>query len=187
MPITNGPTNGAPAFWSATAARQRCFQQSLRTALSRSIEENFVSRFASHSRKANLANRRKGDKENVAIALLRRSGSDHDLEMAGRTSDDAHLDQFIQSAGSRRQPRTRRKHRATVKSENRPLLAYPRTVTRGRKHFAAAMALRRAGEQDGEFKAIRRGWCLGNAAFRQELLDQMHEQRGPNHYGEERF
>ncbi len=63
----------------------------------------------------------------------------------------------------------------------------PKDSDAGRKHFALTMKLRRAGEQDGEFKAIRRGWCLGNAAFRRELLDQMHEQRGPNHYGEERF
>ncbi len=47
--------------------------------------------------------------------------------------------------------------------------------------------LRRAGSRMGNSKRSGAGWCLGNAAFRQELLAQMQEQRGPNHYGEERF
>ena len=32
---------------------------------------------------------------------------------------------------------------------------------------------RRAQETDGEFKAIRRGWCLGDEAFRKELLENI--------------
>ena len=31
----------------------------------------------------------------------------------------------------------------------------------------------------------RRGWCLGDKAFRKELLAQVEEQAGEFHYGEE--
>ena len=37
-----------------------------------------------------------------------------------------------------------------------------------------------------EFKPIRRGWCLGEETFREELLTQMSERMGAEHYGEER-
>ena len=37
-----------------------------------------------------------------------------------------------------------------------------------------------------EFKPIRRGWCLGEEKFREELLTQMSERMGAEHYGEER-
>lgn len=61
----------------------------------------------------------------------------------------------------------------------------PKDSVAGRKYFAAAMEARRQGEGDKEFKTVRRGWCLGDKAFRKELLGQMRERRGPNHYGEE--
>ena len=63
----------------------------------------------------------------------------------------------------------------------------PKDSSAGRKHFAAAMEARRQSEQTQEFKAVRRGWCLGDKTFRKELLSQMQERRGPEHYGEERF
>jgi hypothetical protein len=37
-----------------------------------------------------------------------------------------------------------------------------------------------------EFNLARRGWCLGDETFRQELLAQMREPIGEEHYGEER-
>jgi hypothetical protein len=37
---------------------------------------------------------------------------------------------------------------------------------------------RRAQEDGGEWKNIRRGWCLGGEAFRQELLEQAHKRTG---------
>ena len=40
--------------------------------------------------------------------------------------------------------------------------------------------------EDGEFKPIRRGWCLGGATFRQELVERMSERMGAEHYGAER-
>jgi len=57
----------------------------------------------------------------------------------------------------------------------------------GRREFGRRMELRRAAEADpAPLKAVRRGWCLGGKAFRQELLKQMKEQMGEHHYGEER-
>jgi phage-related minor tail protein len=47
------------------------------------------------------------------------------------------------------------------------------------------MEARRQGEPTQEFKAVRRGWCLGDKAFRRELLAQMGGHAGANHYGEE--
>ena len=38
----------------------------------------------------------------------------------------------------------------------------------------------------GEFRPIRRGWCLGDETFREELLAQMGERMGAEHYGDER-
>jgi len=63
----------------------------------------------------------------------------------------------------------------------------PQDSPSGRKYFAAVMEARRQGEQAQEYKAVRRGWCLGDKAFRKELLGQMQERRGAEHYGEERF
>jgi hypothetical protein len=49
------------------------------------------------------------------------------------------------------------------------------------------MEWRRATADDpAQLKAMQRGWCLGDQAFRQELLAQMSEQIGEHHYGEER-
>jgi hypothetical protein len=41
-------------------------------------------------------------------------------------------------------------------------------------------------EDDAELNLVRRGWCLGDETFRQELLAQMREPIGAEHYGEER-
>ena len=49
-----------------------------------------------------------------------------------------------------------------------------------------ALEERRGAEEGGEFKAIRRGWCLGAETFRKELLAQMGERLGAEHYGAER-
>ena len=61
----------------------------------------------------------------------------------------------------------------------------PKDSTAGRRHFAAVMEARRHEQNAPEFKAVRRGWCMGDKAFRKELLAQMQERRGPHHYGEE--
>jgi putative transposase len=62
----------------------------------------------------------------------------------------------------------------------------PKDSTAGRREFERRMQ-ERAGRENGEnYKPLRRGWCLGGQAFRKELLAQMAEQAGPNHYGAER-
>ena len=48
------------------------------------------------------------------------------------------------------------------------------------------MKERRGAEEGEEFQPIRRGWCLGEEKFREELLTQMSERMGAEHYGEER-
>ena len=48
------------------------------------------------------------------------------------------------------------------------------------------MEERRGTEEGEEFKPIRRGWCLGEETFREELLTQVSERMGAEHCGEER-
>jgi REP-associated tyrosine transposase len=55
----------------------------------------------------------------------------------------------------------------------------------GREEFQKAMELRRASEDGLEFKPLLRGWALGSEAFRKELLAQMSQKRGAEHYGAE--
>ena len=56
----------------------------------------------------------------------------------------------------------------------------------GRQHLERAIEARRRGESGGEWRAIRRGWYLGDKTFRDELLAQMSERLGAEHYGSER-
>jgi hypothetical protein len=63
----------------------------------------------------------------------------------------------------------------------------PRDSKQGRREFGRRMELRsQAKDEPGQFKLLRRGWCLGEKAFRKELLAQMTEQVGEHHYGEAR-
>jgi hypothetical protein len=61
----------------------------------------------------------------------------------------------------------------------------PKDSAAGREEFEKRMELRRAAEDGQEFKKIVRGWCLGSEAFRKELLAQMTQKRGAEHFGEE--
>ncbi len=63
----------------------------------------------------------------------------------------------------------------------------PQDSAAGRRELEQAAELRRAAEAGAEYKAIRRGWCFGEASFRQEMLTQMTERLGAEHYGEERL
>src|SRR6266571_6751329 len=65
-------------------------------------------------------------------------------------------------------------------------MSIPQDTPAGRRQFALRMEERRAQEAEGDWKAVRRGWCLGDAAFRRELLAQMDGQMGEHHYGPER-
>jgi putative transposase len=62
----------------------------------------------------------------------------------------------------------------------------PRDTKTARREFDGRMEARRAEELDQEWKAVRRGWCLGGKKFRGELLRRMRRQAGPNHGGQER-
>ena len=54
-----------------------------------------------------------------------------------------------------------------------------------RQKFERRMETRRAQEtDDAEWEPLRRGWCLGGAGFRQELLDRIAGQLGEHHAGE---
>ena len=62
----------------------------------------------------------------------------------------------------------------------------PKDSPAGRQRLEQGLEERRGAEEGEEFKPIRRGWCLGEETFRQELLAQMSERIGAEHYGEER-
>ena len=61
----------------------------------------------------------------------------------------------------------------------------PKDSAAGRQHFELLMETRRASEDPEERKKIERGWCYGSQAFREELLAQMNEKKGVEHYGQE--
>ena len=63
----------------------------------------------------------------------------------------------------------------------------PQDSAAGRRALEQALEERRQAEATEHYKGIRRGWCLGGEEFRQELLAQMTEQRGAEHYGAERL
>jgi REP element-mobilizing transposase RayT len=58
----------------------------------------------------------------------------------------------------------------------------PKDSPAGRQQLERRLEDRRRAEEGEEFKPIRRGWCLGEEAFRQELLARM----GAEHYGGKR-
>jgi putative transposase len=62
----------------------------------------------------------------------------------------------------------------------------PKDSPAGRKELGGRLEAQRAAEETGEYKPIRRGWCLGGEAFREELLAKMSERLGAEHYGAER-
>jgi REP element-mobilizing transposase RayT len=62
----------------------------------------------------------------------------------------------------------------------------PKDSEAGRREFELAVEARRAAEGGEAFKGVRRGWCLGGEAFRQELLAQVGRQLGALHFGTER-
>jgi putative transposase len=56
----------------------------------------------------------------------------------------------------------------------------------GRQRLEQALEERRQTDEGEIFQPVRRGWCLGGEAFRQELLAQMSQRMGAEHYGTER-
>jgi len=62
----------------------------------------------------------------------------------------------------------------------------PKDSVAGRRVFEERMEVRRRAEDKHEdWAPVRRGWCLGQEAFRKELLAQVSERCGANHYGAE--
>ena len=62
----------------------------------------------------------------------------------------------------------------------------PGDTKSARREFAGRMEARRSAELEKEWKAVRRGWCLGGEGFREALLEDMRKGMGPHHGGEER-
>ena len=62
----------------------------------------------------------------------------------------------------------------------------PKDSLAGRQRMEQALEERRGAKEGGEFKPIRRGWCLGGQKFRAKLLAQLGKRTGAEHYGEER-
>src|SRR5438445_763270 len=62
----------------------------------------------------------------------------------------------------------------------------PKDSAAGRRVFEQRMEERQRQQGGPEvWSPVRRGWCLGEVAFRKELLAQVSEQRGAHHYGAE--
>jgi REP element-mobilizing transposase RayT len=57
-------------------------------------------------------------------------------------------------------------------------LYIPKDSVAGREELENHLEVRRAREDGGELKSIRRGWCLGGGTFRQELLEQARKRTG---------
>ncbi len=64
-------------------------------------------------------------------------------------------------------------------------MGIPKDSAAGRKHWQRLMEERRQNEDPATYAPIRRGWCLGEEEFRKELLAQVEERRGAEHYGSE--
>jgi REP element-mobilizing transposase RayT len=61
----------------------------------------------------------------------------------------------------------------------------PHDNLRGRRRMEAELEALRVVEDEAKYKAIRRGWFLGDKTLKDELLAQVHNQAGAWHYGEE--
>jgi REP element-mobilizing transposase RayT len=62
----------------------------------------------------------------------------------------------------------------------------PRDSPAGRQYLERCVEERRAAEDSRAYRPVRRGWCLGDERFRQELLAELAGAVGKEHYGEER-
>jgi hypothetical protein len=62
-------------------------------------------------------------------------------------------------------------------------LGIPKDSVAGRSEFERPMQERARRENPEDYRALRRGWCLGDKAFRKELLGQMAGRVGAGHYG----
>jgi REP element-mobilizing transposase RayT len=65
-------------------------------------------------------------------------------------------------------------------------LHIPKDSAAGREQLEAHLEARRCREDGEEFKGIRRGWCLGDETFRQELLERVCAGAGEHHRADAR-
>ncbi len=65
-------------------------------------------------------------------------------------------------------------------------MGIPKDSAAGRRELERVMEARRGVEEDAGCKPIRRGWFWGEEALKKELLGQMSERLGSEHYGQER-
>jgi hypothetical protein len=65
-------------------------------------------------------------------------------------------------------------------------MGIPKESAGGRRELERVMEARRAAEADADYQPIRRGGFFGEPALKQELLGQMSERMGREHYGEGR-
>lgn len=80
-----------------------------------------------------------------------------------------------------------REHRPAWIRTDRMLGAHgiQKDTAAGRQEFERRMEARRAAEaNEEEWKALRRGWCLGSEDFKQQLLEKMEVTLGEHHSGE---
>ena len=56
----------------------------------------------------------------------------------------------------------------------------------GRRHLERELEGRRRAEAGEDYRQLRRGWYVGEERLRKELVEQMSERVGREHYGEER-
>ena len=56
----------------------------------------------------------------------------------------------------------------------------------GRRQFARTMEEQRGRDEPGEWKPVRRGWFLGGAPLKEQLMEWMSRGIGKHHGGEER-
>lgn len=60
----------------------------------------------------------------------------------------------------------------------------PQDSEAGRRAFAQAMESRRNEEMPEEFRRVERGWCIGDEAFRRELLERVTTPPSAIHFGD---
>ena len=65
-------------------------------------------------------------------------------------------------------------------------LGIPKDSASGREQLEQYLETRRSQDEGDEFKAIRCGWCLGDEAFRKELLASVHTRATESHHAETR-
>jgi putative transposase len=65
-------------------------------------------------------------------------------------------------------------------------LGIPQDSVAGREQLQRHLETRRVLEKDADYKIIRRGWCLGDAQFRRELMESVRTRATENHHAETR-